>query len=287
MTDNEESGNRESDENNFNANINTNAIPLKHPLEYPWTFSYKPKIAYKQQSERDWLLDYKKISTISDIECFWGVYNNVPSLTDMPSGSIYSIFKNDIHPSWEHTENKDGFSWIFYGSKNANKEWIHKMYENTMLMLIGCMYDYEELLNGCTFEKKAKGDKFAYWFKGNGGNSELDILNKLIEHIDLTKDEYVITDDHTKIDWKLNEFKHKKVCIKLVKHKEESEIASSTPSYKNSKQSNSHSHTHSHSHSNNGSRSHSHSNNGSRSYSNSRSNNESRSNKSYYSRNKK
>ncbi len=249
---------------------------MLHLFEYPWTFSYKPRIVYKQQqTERDWLLDYKTIAVIKDVETFWGVYNNIPSLTDMPAGSIYAMFKNGINPSWEDPENKTGFSWILYGSKNATKAWIHKIYESILLTLIGCQYKYEEYLNGCSFERKAKGDKFVFWFKSypknkfqgnenddenddenetknekekndenddenetkneNGKNDENDdengkngkndenemlneLLNELLKEIGVNPEDYVLGDDEMKIDWKSSEYKHKKVCIKLVQH---------------------------------------------------------------------
>lgn len=200
---------------------------MLHDLEYRWTLSYKPKITYKQQqTERDWLLDYKNICVIKDIETFWGVYNNIPDFTDMPSGSIYAMFKEGISPSWEHEQNKNGFSWILYGSRNATKAWIHNVYESVMLMLIGCQYKYESALNGCSFERKTKGDKIVFWFKGiykdneNNDNetNENIMLDELFKEIEMQSADYILCADEMKIDWKLPEYKHKKVCVKLVQH---------------------------------------------------------------------
>lgn len=189
-----------------------------HELEYSWNFSFKPKVSYKQQSERDWLSDYKTVSTINTVETFWGVYNNIPALIDMPHGSIYAMFRDGIHPSWEHSENKDGFSWVLYFSKNTSKEWINKLYENSLMLLIGCTFQYEELLNGCTFERKLKGDKFVFWFKETHNKNERLILESLIKDLMLRNDEYKILDDRAKIEWKNPELKHKKVCMKIVRH---------------------------------------------------------------------
>ncbi len=199
--------------------------PIYHELEYPWTFSFKPRIAYKQQSERDWLSDYKTIYIIKDIERFWCVYNNIPCITDMPHGSIYSVFRNGIHPSWEHADNRQGFSWVLYGCKNTSKEYTRNLYESSLLALISCSYMYESFLNGCTFEKKTKGDKFVYWFNGNpkdGDASKLreDMLVQLLTIMNIKTQDYFMCDDMTKIDWKLPEFKSKKICIKLVHHNE-------------------------------------------------------------------
>ena len=256
---------------------------MRHLFEYPWTFSYKPRIVYKQQqTERDWLLDYKTIAVIKDVETFWGVYNNIPSLIDMPAGSIYAMFKNGINPSWEDPENKTGFSWILYGSKNATKAWIHQVYESILLMLIGCQYKYEEYLNGCSFERKAKGDKFVFWFKTknnelnwalkdkteslelqkseshehqrselqNNENESLELneneslgdenelLTELLNEIGVNPEDYVIGDEEMKIDWKSPEYKHKKVCIKLVQHSVSTAIKTSTKPLLNKPQSN-------------------------------------------------
>jgi hypothetical protein len=34
-----------------------------HQLKCKWDWFYKPRIAYSQQSEQDWLSDYQKIYT--------------------------------------------------------------------------------------------------------------------------------------------------------------------------------------------------------------------------------
>jgi len=191
-----------------------------HHLEYPWIFSFKPRIAYKQQTERDWLSDYKTIFEIKDIESFWSVYNNVPCFTDMPHGSIYSFFRNSIQPSWEHPENKNGFSWIMYISKNVDNEWTTMRYLYSLLTLIGSVYKYESILNGCTFEKKAKGDKIVFWFKEmpETDGDYIEIIKEMLDHLDVTSDEYRICKDVTKVDWKSADYKDIKAVINLLHH---------------------------------------------------------------------
>jgi hypothetical protein len=191
-----------------------------HTFEYPWTFCFKPRIAYKQQSERDWLSDYKTIFEIKDIENFWGVYNNVPCFTEMPHGSIYSFFRNNIHPSWEHPENIKGYSWIMYINKYTDREWVRKIYEYSLLTLIGSVYKYESILNGCTFEKKARGDKIVFWFKDEptDGESHENILRELFDYLDVPQDEYIICNNAAKIDWKMHEYKKINAAVKLVYH---------------------------------------------------------------------
>lgn len=191
-----------------------------HPLEYPWTFSFKPRIAYKQQTERDWLSDYKTIFEIKDVENFWSVYNNIPCFTEMPHGSIYSFFRNSIHPSWEHPDNKNGFSWIMYMDKHTDKEWVAKVYQYSLLTLIGSVYKYESVLNGCTFEKKAKGDKIVFWFKELPDNeqSHTEIIKEMLDYLDISNNDYRICKDVTKVDWKSTDYKDVKAVIKLVHH---------------------------------------------------------------------
>lgn len=193
----------------------------EHVLEYPWTFSYKPRVAYKQQSERDWLSDYKTIYEIKSVEKFWSVYNNLPCFTDMPHGSIYAFFRNSIHPSWEHPDNKKGFSWIIYVNKYTDKEWVKKVYECSLLTLIGSVYKYESMLNGSTFEKKARGDKIGFWFKHDDAIHDIEytqVLQELLDYIEVDKDDYLVCEDVTKVDWKSPEFKNIKAVIKLIHH---------------------------------------------------------------------
>ena len=187
-------------------------------LKLAWTFSFKPRVAYKQQSERDWLSDYKTIYDIDDIEKFWRVYNNIPCFTEMPHGSIYAMFKNNIHPSWEHIENKKGFSWILYIPKNTTQEWTKQIYENILLMLIGATYRYESMLNGCTFEKKARGDKIVFWFKDKDDDSPSNMLVELMGQLEIGNQEFKVCSEETKIDWKLPDFRGINTAIKMVKH---------------------------------------------------------------------
>lgn len=189
-----------------------------HPLEYVWTFYYEPRVIYKRQTEQTWLSNYKKVCNVDSVESFWRLYNNMINYIDIPYGSIYAMFRNNIHPSWEHPENRKGFSWIIYINKFTSKKWIKQMYEESMLLLIGCMYEYESMLNGCTFEKKGKGGKIVYWFKKYDKNTYNSMLLSLFNHLCININEYRLCNENTKIDWRLPDFKRVKIAVKIAYH---------------------------------------------------------------------
>lgn len=194
-------------------------------LQYKWEWLYKPRIAYSQQTESDWLSDYQKVFLFDTVETFWKMYNNIPSWHDLSCGSIYALFKKDIKPSWEDDLNVGGFSWILYVSQRLPEQAAKDLYLNIILMLVGNTFDYGILLNGCTFEKKSRGDKIVFWFRKNNSatleNIVIDtrgLLKSLLKQLEIDdKDSYIVgTED--KIEWKSQELRHKKIAIRLIHH---------------------------------------------------------------------
>lgn len=196
-----------------------------HPLQYKWDWMYKPKIAYSNQSEKDWLSDYKKIWVCDTIENFWRLYNNIPNWNDLSSGTMYAMFKKGINPSWEDEYNEGGFSWILYISQRVPNSGVEEIYLNILLMLIGNTFEYNILLNGCTFEKKARGDKIVFWFRKNNSEKAENIvidpkglLKCLLKRIGADDKECCLLNGEDKIDWKGQQLRQKKIAIRLIHH---------------------------------------------------------------------
>lgn len=78
--------------------------------------------------------------TISTVEEFWSLLNNIKNPTQLTVGSNYHFFKDKINPEWEDVANKNGGKWAFAIKKGADGRstkqtddiWVH-----TLLMLIG------------------------------------------------------------------------------------------------------------------------------------------------------
>lgn len=197
----------------------------KHPLQYKWDWLYKPHIAYSNQSEKDWLSDCKKIWVCDTIENFWRMFNNIPSWKNLSAGSMYAMFKKGINPSWEDENNEGGFSWILYISQRVNEASVEDIYLRIVLMLIGNMFEHSLLLNGCTFEKKARGDKIVFWFRKNNSEKAENIvidpkglLRLILKEIKIDERDCCVLGPDEKIDWKGQKLRQKKIAIKLIHH---------------------------------------------------------------------
>lgn len=194
-------------------------------LKYQWEWLYKPRVAYSNQSEKDWLSDYQIIYKFNTIRQFWNMFNCIPEWNSLSCGSIYALFKKDIKPSWEDKFNDGGFSWIMYLSQRINDTQQQQIYTNIILMLIGNTYKYGLLLNGCTFEKKSRGDKIVFWFRKNNSDSKENIvvkprtlLKELLTTSDIEDKEWAVLNNDDKIDWKGQQLRQKKIAIKLIQH---------------------------------------------------------------------
>jgi len=200
-----------------------------HQLAYNWTWEYKPSIIYKEQTAADWLADYKKLTSknIDTVECFWNVYDRLPGLHQLEFGNIYSIFRNEIKPVWEHSENENGFSLILYLNKANTHEYTMEIYLKSLMVLIGNAYPFSVILNGCTFERKAGGNKIVFWFKELiSKEKSLNIRDQLLKAVEIEPDDFTFWDtlgSSGRIDWKLPLFQNYKMAISVKAHRKDKE----------------------------------------------------------------
>lgn len=192
----------------------------ENPLSTNWIWSFKPTIVYKQQSEADWLADYRKvvpipISTLAD---FWKVYSNVPTFSSLDYGNIYSVFKNNISASWEDIENENGFSVVLYMNKAIQNDYMKTLYQNSLFVVIGNNCSFSSELNGCTFERKPGGNKIAFWFKTSTDSvkAQLEMAELIIKALDIPFNDVALVDEELRIDWR---DAPRKITVKCVSHK--------------------------------------------------------------------
>jgi hypothetical protein len=194
----------------------TSAIVEKHFLENGWKFTYKPKVVHtkKTQSEDDWLSSFQIIHPeIKSVEMFWSVKNNILNWSKLHHGSIYAFFKNNINPSWEDKQNKEGCSYMFYMNQNRITENdLDEIFESALLFLVGEWSEYAACVNGVTFERKYRGDKMIVWCNSHSKEMLQNIKNEMLP--DSFKD-FVSIDSGELND---NRFK---ISVKIIDHKSE------------------------------------------------------------------
>ncbi|GAA5990587.1 hypothetical protein JCM11641_007795 [Rhodosporidiobolus odoratus] len=109
---------------------------VKHPLYSPWTLWFDS--ASRQVKAQSWDDALTEVSTVSSVEEFWGLYNNIvaPSVLSS-SNSNYYLFKKGVKPAWEDPANEQGGKWAVQLPRGKYTESVDMMWLNTMLAAIG------------------------------------------------------------------------------------------------------------------------------------------------------
>ena len=136
---------------------------LKHPLEQEWTFWY-----YYPEKRQSWSANQKMVLTVSTVEGFWAVYNNILQPSQLKVNSDYSLFKSGIKPDWEDLGNIHGGRWV----TTCPRERLDVGWKELVMALIGeQMGDgLRDTVTGAVVNVRSKGDKLAVWV---GDDSDL------------------------------------------------------------------------------------------------------------------
>lgn len=121
---------------------------VKHPLYSKWTLFFDspnsknlPKTPASAPDSSvahgGWMDDIRKVASLSSVEEFWGLYNNIVPPSQLPEKANYYLFKDGIMPAWEDEANKDGGKWSLQLPRDKNKAVIDRMWLYTMLAAIG------------------------------------------------------------------------------------------------------------------------------------------------------
>ncbi|KAK9153199.1 hypothetical protein Sjap_000679 [Stephania japonica] len=133
------------------------APPPPHPLECPWTFWYdNPSAA---PAGVPWGSLISAIYTLSTVEEFWSVYNNIRKPSKLANGADLHCFKHEIEPKWEHPKCANGGRWTI--SLPRGKSDTYWMY--TLLAMIGEQFDYGDEICGAAINVRPKQEKIAIW----------------------------------------------------------------------------------------------------------------------------
>lgn len=129
--------------------------------------------------DNNWNIDsYINIATITSIEDFWSIYNNIDSKI-IENGMLF-LMRDKIEPLWEHTENINGGSWSF----KITKENIKNIWDEISINL--CIENVsnndKNIINGISISPKKKFSILKIWNKNKNIDSienltKLDILS--------------------------------------------------------------------------------------------------------------
>lgn len=98
-----------------NVKLTKEKAMIKLPLNTNWI------LWCHRKTERNWdISTFIKIYTITTVQDFWHVYNNIISFDN----EIFFLMREGISPTWNTPENRNGGKWnIYVNRKKANEIW--------------------------------------------------------------------------------------------------------------------------------------------------------------------
>eukprot|EP00035_Acanthoeca_spectabilis_P035021 m.32077 g.32077 ORF g.32077 m.32077 type:complete len:200 (+) comp7005_c0_seq1:902-1501(+) len=147
----------------------------KHPLQNTWVLYFDGGVYYnKMKKFTTWHESLQKVATISSVEDFWGVFNNIPPPVALPGGANYYFFKEQCYPEMENEANRAGGKWqVITGQKNGPREKLNDVFLDLAMMMVGEQFDGEDNgdICGAVVQNRPKGDRVAIW-TSNAANGE-------------------------------------------------------------------------------------------------------------------
>lgn len=167
-----------------------------HPLETSWTFWFDNPHAKSKQAA--WGSSLREIYTVSTVEDFWSLYNNVHHPSKLAVGADFYCFKNKIEPKWEDPVCANGGKWTINFSKGKSDTcWMY-----TLLAMIGEQFDHGDDICGAVVNVRGKQEKVSIWTK-NAANetAQLSIGKQWKEFLDCNDSiGFLVHEDVKKLD---------------------------------------------------------------------------------------
>ncbi|KAJ6253569.1 eukaryotic translation initiation factor 4e related [Anaeramoeba flamelloides] len=130
----------------------------KHPLQNKWTMWVDG-----YSGSRNWGEDMKKILDFETVEDFWGMFNNLVSVSKLKHGTNFHLFKHGIRPEWEDEGNVNGGKWNLRINRQVSR--LDDLWLDTVLSIIGETFEPEEEICGAVVSIRNNGDRIAIWTK--------------------------------------------------------------------------------------------------------------------------
>ena len=145
------------------------------------------------------------VYTISDIETFWSVFNNMQRPSQIVSNN-YAVFRHDIDMKWEAPENRNGGRWLFtiepqwtvLGKDGTKRFLMDTVWESLLILALSGKYDTAvEQLYGLVTTCRPSGCRIHIW-TGSSDPKVLEAQQKWISSFcQLPKDCIVQFKKHT------------------------------------------------------------------------------------------
>ncbi|XP_067129158.1 eukaryotic translation initiation factor 4E-1A-like [Centruroides vittatus] len=143
---------------------------IKHRLQHKWNLWF-----HQNDKNKLWEESLVKLSSFDTVEDFWSLFNHIILPSNLPVGSDYSIFKDEVKPMWEDERNVRGGRWLINVRKHLKNSSLDDYWLETLLCLIGEAFDEEDNeVCGAVINIRKYTDKIGVW-TSNSKNSESNI----------------------------------------------------------------------------------------------------------------
>ncbi|RHZ44607.1 hypothetical protein Glove_718g12 [Diversispora epigaea] len=174
----------------YNSNNNNNSssssgggggvkIGKPYPLTNKWTFyhdKYVPNATPEEYED-----NLKSVATVTTVQNFWEVYNNITGPEQLLLRSSLHFMKNGIRPVWEDPRNENGGAWFF----KVNKTNTAVVWRELLMLLIGEQFEEcvakDDDIFGISVSSRYNSDIFTIWNKSSSANEKAKVIEKLKE----------------------------------------------------------------------------------------------------------
>lgn len=134
-------------------------------LHRTWSIWYdNPKMV----AGGDWKDCLHKVGTFKTVGEFWCIYNNLKLPSQIPLQSNYSVFVENVEPTWEDPANSNGGKFILTVSKKESRTGkCDKFWLFTLMAMLGETLDAtgSEILGVVVSVRKSE-NRISLWLKG-------------------------------------------------------------------------------------------------------------------------
>lgn len=139
-----------------------NNFTIKHPLANNWTLWYDSP--GKKSSTKSWHDSLKNIITVTTVEDFWCVMNNIPIASELAIGSNYHLFREGVQPMWEDEGNQKGGKWVCPVLRKE-RNMLDGSWMSVLTSMIGETFENNSEICGAVVSVRKAVDRIAIWTK--------------------------------------------------------------------------------------------------------------------------
>ncbi|KAK2165283.1 hypothetical protein LSH36_52g02025 [Paralvinella palmiformis] len=149
------------------------------PLNTNWTFWIDKSV--RGTSAAQYEASLTKVYTVSTVQGFWSVYNNIPKVCDLSVRYTYHLMRHERKPVWEEDYHRQGGNWRLKCQKKETEE----VWKELLLAAIGenlsdCMAEGDEV-SGLTVSVREREDLIQIWTVKADLHEQSTIVKKIEE----------------------------------------------------------------------------------------------------------